>query len=162
VKITNFGGKSKKGLLAVTLVTVLSILAVVAVYSAFIETFTGGQVTVGQVASSSIITYNLNNDPSGSWTQTLNVSASGDWYARLEVAAGYTGPVTINWTLQQESADGSTWSPTGATVSTSVALTGGGQSVYASSDGTVGNNYDWGLVTTNEGGYRVVVTVDSA
>jgi hypothetical protein len=160
VKITNFGGKSKKGLLAVTLVTVLSILAVVAVYSAFIASFTGGQVTVqGPSFSTSVVTYSSDN---ATWDAALSVGSSDAWYARLEVAGGYTGPVYITWTLQQENADSSWSNVTGATTYTSVPLTGGAQLVYASSDGINNNNYNWGSVTTTGGAYRVYVTVNSA
>jgi hypothetical protein len=141
-------------------VTVLSILAVVAVYSAFINSFTGGQVTVqGPSFSTSIVTYSSDN---ATWTPTLSVDSSTAWYARLEVAGGYAGPVTIDWMLQEENPD-TTWSNvTGATVSTSVPLTGAAQYVYATSTGTIGSNYNWGSVTTTGGAYRVYVNVYSA
>jgi hypothetical protein len=159
---TNFGGKSKKGFVAVTLVTVLSILAVIAVYAVLIGTFNGGQVVVQgpSFSTNTIVTYSSDN---ATWTPTLSVSASGAWYARLEVAAGYTGPVTITWQLQQENPD-KTWSNVnGATFGpTSVVFTGSAQYVYATSDGTIGSNYNWGSATTTGGAYRVSATVNSA
>ena len=160
VKITNFGGKSKKGLLAVTLVTVLSILAVIGVYAVLIGTFTGGQVTVGQVASSTI-TYSSDN---ATWITPLSVSAPGDaWYSRLEVGANsYSGPVTITWQLQNETAPSTFTNVAGATVSTAIVLNGSAEDVYASTDGTNNNNFNWGSLTTTAGAYKVVVTVDSA
>jgi hypothetical protein len=161
-EITNFGGKSKKGFLAVTLVTVLSILAVIAVYAVLIGTFNGGQVTVqGPSFSTTIVTYSTDN---ATWNTALNITTSTAWYARLEVAGGYTGPVTITWQLQQENSD-SSWSNVNgasATTSTFVPLTGAAQYVYASSNGLSGNNYDWGSVATTGGTYRVSVTVNSA
>jgi hypothetical protein len=159
---TNYGGKSKKAFLAVTLVTVLSILAVIGVYAVLIGTFNGGQVTVQgpSFSTNTVVTYSTDN---ATWSTALNI-ISEDWYARLEVAAGYTGPVTITWQLQQENA-GSSWSNVNganATTSTAVPLTGAAQYVYASSNGLSGNNYDWGLLTTTGGTYRVSATVNSA
>jgi hypothetical protein len=142
-------------------VTVLSILAVIGVYAIIIGTFTGGNVTVqGPSFSTTIVTYSTDNL---NWSPALNIT-SGAWYARLEVAGGYTGPVTITWQLQQEN-NTSGWNDvTGATFGpTSVALTGAApQYVYATSDGTIGSNYDWGLLTTAGGTYRVSATVNSA
>jgi hypothetical protein len=157
---TNFEGKSKKGFLAVTLVTVLSILAVIGVYAVLIGTFTGGQVTVGSVASSNI-TYSSDN--ATGWTSTLSVSAASDaWYSRLEVGANsYSGPVTITWQLQNETAP-STWNNVGSAVQTSMVLSGSAQDVYASSNGASNTNFNWGSLTTTAGAYRVYVTVNSA
>jgi hypothetical protein len=158
-EITNFEGKSKKGFLAITLVTVLSILAVIGVYAVLIGTFPGGNVTVGQVASSSV-TYSSDN---ATWISPLSVSAAGDaWYSRLEVGANsYSGPVTITWQLQQET-NTTTWNNVGSAVQTPMVLSGSAEDVYASSDGTNNNNFNWGSLTTTAGTYRVVVTVNSA
>jgi hypothetical protein len=142
-------------------VTVLAILAVIAVYAAvFLGSFQGGEVTIGGMGSASI-TYSANNVDPGSWTPTLSVSPSGAWYSRLEVAAGgYEGPVNITWTLQQEN---STWQDVpSATMSMSIVLNGSiSQNVYASSDGTIANNMNWGSYTSTNGTYRVYVSVDS-
>ena len=158
---TNYGGKSKKAFLTVTLVTVLSILAVIAVYAAvFLGSFQGGEVTIGGMGSANI-TYSANNVDPGSWASTLQVAPSGAWYSRLEVAAsGYEGPVTISWTLQQEN---NTWQDVpSAAVSTSMVLNGSAQNVYASTDGTITNNINWGSFTSTNGTYRVYVSVDSS
>jgi hypothetical protein len=157
---TNFEGKSKKGFLAITLVTVLSILAVIAVYSAFIASFTGEQVTVqGPSFSTSIVTYSSDN---ATWTQTLSVTAPGAWYSRLQVLPGYSGPVTITWQLQNETAPSTFTNVAGAYVQTNMMLNGSSEDVYASSDGTNNNNYNWGSLTTNGGAYEVYVSVSSA
>jgi hypothetical protein len=144
-------------------VTVLSILLVIAVYAVFIGSFQGGEVTVGVMGSSSV-TYSSDNNEAGSWTPTLSVSAAGiAWYSRLEVASGgFSGPVTITWTLQNETGT-STWTDvTGVTTSTSIVLTGSAQTVYATTDGTYSSsNYNWGSNTTTAGTYRVSVSVDS-
>lgn len=163
-EITNFGGKSRKGLLAVTLVTVLSIVSVIAVYAVFIGSFTGGDVTVGGMGSGNVMYSSVNADP-GTWTSTLSPSGAGvAWYSRLEiVAGGYSGPVTITWQLQQETG-ASTWTDVaGASASTSMVLTGGAENVYATSDGAyAAGNHDWGPNVAAAGTYRVFVSVGSA
>lgn len=144
-----------------TLVTVLSIVAVVSVYAVLIGSFTGGDVTVGGMGSSNVMYSLVNADP-GTWTSTLGPGAGISWYSRLEIpAAGYTGPVTITWHLEQKTG-ASTWTDvTGATASTSIVLTGGVQDVYATTDGLwAAGNHDWGPNTA--GTYRVNVEVQSA
>ncbi len=154
--------KSRKGLLALTLVTVLAIVSVVTVYAVLIGTFQGGEVTVGGVGSSTVM-YSLDNNQTGAWTTTLNASGPGAaWYSRLEINGGdYSGPVTITWQLQQK---GATWMDvSGATATTSMTLSGTPQNVYATSDGAYGaGNHNWGSNVATSGAYRVLVTVQSA
>ena len=160
---TNYGGKSRKGLLAVTLVTVLSILLVVGVYAVFLGSFTGGEVTVGGMGSSNL-RYSADNVDPGTWTATLNSSGAGvAWYSRLEIAAGgYSGPVNMTWHLEKKT-DATTWTDvSGANASTSIVLTGNAQTVYATSDGGITGNHNWGSNVAANGAYRVLVDVESA
>jgi len=145
----------------VTLVTVLSIVAVVSVYAVLIGTFTGDQVTVGGMGSGNLMYNTVNAE--GTWLSTVGPGVGGAWYARTEIATGgYSGPVTIAWHLENKTAS-STWEDvTGATVSTSVVLTGLAQNVYASTDGGLTSNHNWGLNSQVAGAYRVVAEVNSA
>ena len=140
------------------MLTVVAIAAVV-VTAANIGTFPGDEVTIGGVGSSAV-TYSL--DGTNYFTTLEPGSTSTSWYTRLEVNAGdYTGPATITWSLEQK--DGSsTWNPTGDTTTTTVALTGSGQIIYASSDGLSTGNHDWSGDVDAAGTYRVVASVETA
>ena len=121
------------------------------------------EVTVGSVAPlKGTVTYSLDNAEVGTWNTTLAPSGpSAPWYSRLEInSAGYTGPVTVTWKLQQETGFFSWTDVSGAAMSTSMYLTGNVQSIYATSNGVYGqSNYNWGQNVTTSGTYRVVVTV---
>jgi hypothetical protein len=156
--------KSRKLLLIATVLTIAALVSVMFAYAAYLlGTFNGGEVTIGGINSSSTVTYSTTNSASATWTATLNQTVGSDWYARLEVTGGYTGNVTITWQLQQNT--GSGWanvSGTGTTVTTNnVVLTGSAQDVYASGNGGITSNKDWGTLTTSGGAYRVTATVDS-
>jgi hypothetical protein len=146
----------------VTLVTVLSIVVVVSVYAVLIGTFTGGDVTVGGMGLANV-RYSSDNTEAGTWTPTLSPTGTGvPWYSRLEIpAAGYSGPVTITWHLEQKNA---TWTDVpSASTSTSMLLTGGTQNIYATTNGLwAAGNQDWGANSTQAGTYRVIVDVQSA
>ena len=161
---TNYGDKSRKGFLAVTLVTVLSIVSVIGVYAVFLGSYTGGEVTVGGMGSGNVMYSSVNADP-GTWTSTLSPSGAGiAWYSRIEIATGgYSGPVTIAWQLQQKTGASSWTDVTDANATTSMVLTGGAQNVYATSDGAyAAGNHDWGPHVAAAGTYRVFVSVGSA
>ncbi len=141
------------------MLTVIAITTV-AVTAALLGTFTGGEVTVGGVASSTV-TYSLDNT---AFSTTLTpAGASTPWYTRLEISAGdYSGPVTITWQLEQKTGP-STWGTVaGGDTNTTITLAGTAENVYASSDGGSTGNYDWSTDVTAAGTYRVVATVDSA
>jgi hypothetical protein len=148
----------KKYLLAATALTIIALSSVVAVYAVVIlGTITGGTVTVGGVATGTI-SYNADNGASG-WTPDLQPSSS--WYAKLVVNAGYAGPVTITWKLQSDASG--TWADVAlATVATNIVLTGAGQTVYASTDGTQAANQNWTTYAGAAGAYRVIAVVNSA
>jgi hypothetical protein len=159
-KSLNYTNKSKRRLLAITALTVVAIASVLTVYAVTIGTFTGGEVTIGGVASSTV-TYSLDNS---SYTTTLSPSGTSTaWYTRLEIGSGsYNGPVQITWQLQQETAP-STWTDvSGAYTTTDITLSGIAEDVYASDDGTSTSNYDWSSDVTTAGTYRVVATVESS
>ena len=157
-------GRSKKKLLALTSLTIVALLSVLTVYAVVIGNFTGGEVTVGGVGSSTV-TYSLDNSEAGTWSTTAApASASSQWYSRLEINAGdYSGPVTITWKLQQK-IDATNWADvSGATATTNIVLSGVAENVYATSDGAYStSNHDWGADVTEAGTYRVVVSVESA
>jgi hypothetical protein len=154
--------RSKKLLITATTLTVVTLAIIVSVYAvAILGTFQGGTVSVGGV-SSGTISYSADNVAGGTWTVTLQVSSASDpWYAKIQVG-GYTGPVTITWQLQVLTAP-STWTNvSGATVTTTTSLTGASQTIYASSDGSIGANQNWGSDCSTNGTYSLTVTVDSA
>jgi hypothetical protein len=159
----NKGKKSRKLLFIATALTIAALISVLGTYAAILlGQFNGGVVTIGGVSSSSIVTYCTTNNATATWTPTLQESTPGSaWYARLEVSGGYAGNVSITWQLQQNSGTGWT-GVTDASVTTYVVLTGSSQDVYASSDGTITNNQNWGTFTTSGGSYRVTATVDAA
>ena len=160
----NYGNKSQKMLLAATLVTVFSIVSVVGIYAVLIGQFQGGEVTVGGVGASTV-TYGLDNIEAGTWTATLAPSNdSTSWYTRLEISAGsYSGPVTIDWHLERKTGTDTWTDVSGATVSTSMVLSGSAQNVYATSNGAYSSgNHDWGTDVVTAGTYRVIATVESA
>jgi len=159
----NIRKKSRKLLLISTSLTIIALALVLSVYSAFLlGTFQGGEVTIGGVASGTI-TYSTTNDTAATWTSTLQPGAIGNpWYARLEVGTSntYSGPVTITWQLLIETAPG-VWSSQGSPVTTTMNLAAGAQDVYASPNGGISANTNWGSVTTNAGTYAINATVDS-
>lgn len=146
-----------------TLLTLVAVLSTLAVTAVLIGSFTGGEVTVGGVASSTV-TYSPDNALPGTWTTTLTPSGVSDpWYTRLEISAGdYSGPVTVTWQLQKKNGT-STWEDvSGADVITTMLLAGTAENVYASNDGGNTGNYDWSTDVSTSGTYRVAVSVDSS
>ena len=146
--------QSKKAYLVAALLTVVALSSIVVAYA---------EVTVGSAAPlQGTVRYSLDNAEVGTWNTTLTPNGPSDaWYSRLEInGAGYNGLVTITWKLQQKTGF-SGWSDVpGAAISTSMVLSGSGQNVYATSDGSYSSsNYDWGLAITASGTYRVVVTI---
>jgi hypothetical protein len=155
--------KSRKLLFIATALTIVVLALVLSVYAAvLLGTFQGGKVIVGGVGSSSV-TYSTTNATDGTWTSTLTAgTVSSDWYSRLEISESntYSGPVTITWQLQIESSP-DTWTNVGSTVTTTVTLTTGAQDVYASTNGLITGNTDWGSSITSAGTYAITATVDS-
>jgi len=153
--------KSKKLLLGATVLTIVALSSVLLVYAAVtIMTFTGGNVTVVGVTSGTI-EYATTKTGSPTWSTTL--SPSGSWYAELVLgsSSSYQGPVTITWQLQSY-ATGS-WANVGSYVTTTgVSLTGGAQTIYAATDGTLANAQDWSQIATTGGTYQLTAVVASA
>ena len=145
---------SKKAFLAAALLTVALFSLVVVAYA---------EVTVGSLAPlKGTLTYSLDNSEVGTWTTTLASSGPfAPWYSRLEInGAGYNGPVTITWKLQQMIGFSNWTDVSGAALSSSIVLSGSVQSVYATSDGVYSSsNYDWGQYIAASGTYRVVATI---
>lgn len=159
--------KSQRGFVAVTLITILAIAAVLVVYATLLASFTGGEVTVGGIEAS--VWYSTTNTTTGTaWEANLyNLSIStDDLFSKINItSAGYAGPVTITWKLQNKT--GATWANvTGATtVTTSIDLTGSvGQNIYASSSGGTSGNQDWMTDISagpGNGAYRVKTWIES-
>ncbi len=145
---------SKKAFLAVALLIVLVLSSVMVTYA---------EAIVGSVKPvQGTLTYSLNNAEAGTWTTTLTPNGPSDpWYSRLEInSAGYNGPVTVTWTLQQKTGFSSWTDVSGASMLTSTVLSGSVHVIYATSDGAYSSsNYDWGHDATASGTYRVVVTI---
>jgi hypothetical protein len=157
----NKGKKSRKLLLIATALTVVALVSVMYAYAAILlGTFQGGEVTVGGVASGTIMYSTTDSAP---WSSSLQPGGVGSaWYAELVIGSGstYTGPVTITWQLKIETGQGA-WSNLGSPVATNVTLTGGTQTIYASANGAITGNNNWGSLITNAGTYAVNATVDS-
>jgi hypothetical protein len=163
----NVNRKSQRAFVTITLMTVFSVSIVLIVYAALLGTISGpGEVTVGGVGGD--IYYSIDNVIPGTWTtsiggsgQPINVGAA--WYARWVTSAGYTGPITIIWQLQQKQPDTSWADIVGKTASTTSKLNGTlGEFVYATATGGAGStNHNWGSDITTQGTYRITATVST-
>jgi hypothetical protein len=142
------------------LLTVISIASVVAVYAVLIGTYPGGDVTIGGGASGTV-TYSTDQS---TWTDTLSPADVDEaWYSKINIDGGqYAGTsVTITWQLQRKTGD-TTWSDLGLATTTTMSLGDSAQDVYATTDGQSSGNRNWSLDITQQGTYRVLVTVNSA
>jgi hypothetical protein len=160
---------SQRAFVAVTLITVLAVTTVFVVYAVILSTITGNNVNV--IGSGGQMWYDEANsaDPAD-WTADLpNRGSNGTycdpWYSKINItSAGYSGSVTITWTLQYDNSG--TWTDVGGGASqvTSTSLTGSaGQTIYASGDGSQGSNKNWGLYSLTVGEtYRVRAVIETA
>lgn len=139
---------------------IIGLASVLTVYAAvMLGEFTGGTVTVGGV-SSGTVKYALTNVEPGSWSTTLSAATGTAWFSRLEISGGYAGSATVTFQLQQNT--GSGWSNFGTAFTTgTITLSGGAQTIYASNDGGLAGNKDWGTGLTGAA-YQIIVTVNSA
>ncbi|HMK94092.1 MAG TPA: hypothetical protein VK536_01705 [Candidatus Limnocylindrales bacterium] len=157
----NKGKKSRKLLFIATALTIAALVSVLVAYAAVtLFTVTGGNVTVVGVSQGTIY-YSNTNSGTPTWTTTLQ--PTGSWYAELVINGNsvYKGAVTITWQLQTD-ASGSWQYVSGASVvTTGVSLTGGSQTIYAATDGTLANAVDWSTNATG-GTYQITATVASA
>lgn len=132
------------------------------------ETFpwqvTGREVVVGQqVAPKGEISYSQINSPTAAWSRTFSdVPLGSTWYCRLNITEGeYAGDITIDWTLESSPDQGGTWTETGFSMTTQTTFSGeAGQIVYASADGNIAGNYDWGQHCTTSAWYRLRAVVN--
>jgi len=149
--------RSQKGLIAVTLITILAIAFVLVVYAAILGTISGGNVVVVAVGGS--IGYSKTNTTGSFQSPLSNVGVGNPWYAQLNTTSGgYSGPVTIYWTLEKTPG---TWSNV-TTKSYSFTLNGTAQTIYASTAGGIAGNYNWGQDTTTADTYRITVKIYTA
>jgi opacity protein-like surface antigen len=115
---------SRKAFLALALLIVVVLSSVVLAYA---------EVNVGSVKlSQGTVTYSLDNAEAGTWTTTLTPNGPSDpWYSRLELnGAGYNGPVTVTWKLQQKTGFSSWTDVSGDAMSTSMVLSGSVHNIY--------------------------------
>ena len=151
--------KSRKLLLTATALTIAALASVLVVYaSVTLFSVTGGNVTVTGVTTGTI---EYSSSTSGPWTSTLSVS-SGSWYVELVIGSGSTfkGAATVTWQLQSDATG--TMTNDGSAVTTSVTLTGGSQTIYASPTGILSGNQDWSTIDSTPTTYQVIATVASA
>ena len=153
--------KSRKLLFIATALTIAALASVLVVYAAVnLFTVRGGNVTVVGVTSGTI-EYSATHTGSDTWSTTLQ--PTGPWYAELVLgsSSAYKGAVTITWQLQIYNSG--SWQPvSGASiVTTGISLTGGFQTIYAATDGTLANAVDWSTYATG-GTYQITATVASA
>lgn len=132
------------------------------VYATFIATINGNSVEIidGDVETYATMMYSIDN---ATWSASATPVAAGDeWYGSLDfTAGGYTGNVIITWSLERWT--GSSWSnmTEAALTSDQITLTGGDQTVYASSDGAWENLHDFGFYISLSGTYRISADVAS-
>ena len=151
--------KSRKMLFIVTALTIAALASVLMVYAAVtLFSVTGGNVTVTGVTTGTI---EYSSSTGGPWSTTLSVS-NGSWYAELIVSTSSTfkGPVTVTWQLQSDASG--TWTNDGSAVTTDVTLTGGSQTIYASTTGVITGNQDWSQIDSTPTMYQIVAVVASA
>jgi hypothetical protein len=147
--------KSQNTFLTVTLLTVLAVTTVFVVYAAVLLTLTGTTVIVNTGGGS--MQYNLNGASNATWVGSLADMINGTaWYARINITNAAAQAVTIDWTLQKYT---TSWGDVSTPVTTTIALTAGDNTVYATTNGVFTGNYNWGLLTSG-GSYRVKATVN--
>jgi len=148
--------KSQRTFLTVTCITVVAVTTVFLVYAAVLLTLTGTTVTVNEGGGS--VQYNLSNTSNNTWVGTLSPMVNGTyWYARINITNAAAQAVTIDWTLQENTGS---WVDVSTPVTTTIALTTGDNTVYATTNGLFTGNYNFGLLTTSGGSYRVKATVN--
>lgn len=148
--------KPQRTFLAVTLLTVIAVTTVFLVYAAVLMTLTGTTVTVNETGGS--MQYNLSNASNSTWASSLSAMNNGTaWYARINVTGAATQAVTINWVLQKNTG---TWVDQSTPVTTTMTLSVGDNTVYATTAGTFSGNYNWGSLTTTVGSYRVKAVIN--
>lgn len=152
--------KSRKLLLFSTALMIISLASVLTVYaSVVLGTFSGNAFTVNNVTAGTV-TYST--DGSTGWTATpTDFNVGGSLYARFELTStSYSGPATITWQLQEN--NGGWTNVTSSQQTTTVALTGSAQTIYASDLGLTTGDYNWGNDITTGGSYRVTATISTA
>jgi hypothetical protein len=163
----NDGNRPQRAFIAVTLMTVIAVTAVFVVYAVILSTINGNQVNV--VGFGGSMWYDeANSANDADWTADLpdiatNGTVCDPWYSKINItSAGYSGVVTVSWTLQYLNV--ATWTDVGggATQSTTFTLTGStGDTIYASATGTQGSNKNWGAYTATADQYRVKAVIES-
>jgi len=148
--------KSQRTFLTVTCITVVAVTTVFLVYAAVLLTLTGTTVTVNEGGGS--VQYNLSNTSNATWVGPLSPMVNGTyWYARINITNAAAQAVTIDWTLQNYT---TSWVDVSTPVTTTIALTTGDNTIYATTNGLFTGNYNWGTLTTDGGSYRVKATVN--
>ena len=148
--------KNQKTFLAVTSITVLAVTMVFVVYAAVLLTLTGSNVVVNEGGGS--LQYTLDGASNSSWSSSLSPMVNGTyWYARINITNAAAQTVTVDWTLQNNTG---TWVDVSTPVTTTITLATGDNTVYATATGVYTGNYNWGLLTTSGGTYRVKATVN--
>lgn len=116
-----------------------------------------GEVKTVTVAGS--VKVSDENSTTADWVDSMNVTPGQDWFARYETeATGYIGAVNITWVLQEKNG---TWSDTAHNVTTiGFSLNGNVQYIYASADGLIGSNKNWGVHTNTTSTWRIEATFE--
>jgi len=144
--------------MTVTAITVIAITTVFIVYAAILGTFTGGDVTIQQMAG----TMYYQGQGATSWSTTLSVGNGSAWYSRLNLTANIPSQtVNVTWTLSW--LNGSNWQTVATTApGTQITLTGTPTAIYVTATGTAAGNYNWGTYTTSvDRTYRVKAVVET-
>ena len=149
--------KSQRTFLAVTSITVLAVAMVFAVYAVLLKSYTGGVVTIQSIGGS--VQYSVTNSTSASWTGTIDQGANAEWYARISISNSPAQNVTVMWTLEKNVTGSWTLQSTPSAPTTTMRIELTTDYVYASSNGLIAVNYNWGNYTQTEGQYRILANI---
>lgn len=154
--------KSKKLFAITTILVIISLSSVLSAYAAMITVVSGSGIPIGGI-SNGAIQYIADSDAKGGWSTDFQLTKVGDsLFTRLFMdKESYSGNVIITWQLQNETSS-HVWSNVGEKTSTTIWLNGTATYVYATSDGTMKDNRDWGKEILSAGCYRVTTTIESA
>jgi len=150
--------KKRKIVLLLGLAVLMLCLTTVALAVVYLAEIEGPPIDVTEKMSADI-QYSHENLVGETWTLS-QIPLDQSWYARMKTTGtGYAGDVLITWVLQWY--DGSSWSLVGTPIETTCTLSGlANQILYTSSNGEIGENFDFGSATTTTGTYRVYATIE--
>jgi len=151
--------KSQRTFTTVTCITVLAVTTVFIVYAVLLKSYQGGVVTIQAIGGS--IQYSVSNSTSATWQGTLSQGANAEWYARINILNSPSQNVTVTWTLQKNVTGTWTTQSTPSAPTTTMRIEPTTAYIYASTNGLIATNYNWGNYTQTEGQYRILADINT-